>query len=135
MSLKSDLTIDASKFDRANIDKETSDFNAKLIKIWADGPRWYEVGAAEYRKLRWEGNNLLPYVRRMADFALQAKRPCQSLPSYQRESTARYHHVMRAAQYRTACSSPRMEKVRGFICIYTVADGCCRVRLSKYSQL
>jgi hypothetical protein len=43
MSLKSDLTIDASKFDRANIDKETADFNEKLIKIWADGPRWYEV--------------------------------------------------------------------------------------------
>jgi acetyl esterase/lipase len=60
MSLKSDLTIDASKFDRANIDKETADFNGKLIKIWADGPRWYEVGAAEYRKLRWEGKTPLP---------------------------------------------------------------------------
>jgi hypothetical protein len=43
MSLKSDLTIDASKFNRKNIDQETLDFNAKLIKIWADGPRWYEV--------------------------------------------------------------------------------------------
>jgi hypothetical protein len=43
MSLKSDLTIDAAKFDRKNIDKETLDFNEKLIKIWADGPRWYEV--------------------------------------------------------------------------------------------
>lgn len=43
MSLNSDLTIDAKKFDRKNIDQETLDFNAKLIKIWADGPRWYEV--------------------------------------------------------------------------------------------
>ncbi|KAF2823945.1 alpha/beta-hydrolase [Ophiobolus disseminans] len=60
MSLKSDLTIDASKVDRANIDKQTQEFNEKLIKIWADGPRWYEVGAAEYRKLRWDGKTPLP---------------------------------------------------------------------------
>jgi hypothetical protein len=46
MSLKSDITVDASKFDRANIDKETAEFNEKLIKIWADGPRWYEVRCA-----------------------------------------------------------------------------------------
>lgn len=43
MSLKSDLTIDATKFDRKLADKETEEFNEKLIKIWADGPRWYEV--------------------------------------------------------------------------------------------
>jgi hypothetical protein len=43
MALKSDLAIDAAKFDRKNIDKETLEFNQKLIKIWADGPRWYEV--------------------------------------------------------------------------------------------
>jgi hypothetical protein len=43
MSLKSDLTIDASKFDRKLADKQTQEFNEKLIKIWADGPRWYEV--------------------------------------------------------------------------------------------
>lgn len=43
MSLKSDVTVDAAKFDRSTIDKQTLDFNAKLIKIWADGPRWYEV--------------------------------------------------------------------------------------------
>ena len=43
MSLKSDLTIDASKFDRKLADKQTEEFNEKLIKIWADGPRWYEV--------------------------------------------------------------------------------------------
>jgi len=43
MSLESDLTIDASKFDRKIADKQTEEFNEKLIKIWADGPRWYEV--------------------------------------------------------------------------------------------
>lgn len=60
MTLKSDVTVDASKFDRSTIDKQTLEFNDKLIKIWADGPRWYEVGAAEYRKMRWEGKTPLP---------------------------------------------------------------------------
>ncbi|KAF2630216.1 alpha/beta-hydrolase [Macroventuria anomochaeta] len=60
MSLQSDLTIDASKFDRKLVDQQTEEFNEKLIKIWADGPRWYEVGAEEYRKLRWEGKTPLP---------------------------------------------------------------------------
>ena len=43
MALKSDVTVDASKFNRSTIDKQTLEFNDKLIKIWADGPRWYEV--------------------------------------------------------------------------------------------
>lgn len=60
MPLKSDLTLPSAKFSRKNIPSETSAFNQKLIKIWADGPRWYEVGAAEYRKLRWEGKTPLP---------------------------------------------------------------------------
>ncbi|KAF2012663.1 alpha/beta-hydrolase [Aaosphaeria arxii CBS 175.79] len=59
MSLQSDVVVNASKFDRSTIDQATNDFNAKLIQIWKDGPRWYEVGAAEYRKLRWEGKTPL----------------------------------------------------------------------------
>jgi hypothetical protein len=43
MSLESDVKIPAAKFDRSTIDKQTLEFNEKLIKIWADGPRWYEV--------------------------------------------------------------------------------------------
>lgn len=43
MSLESDVVVNAAKFNRANIDEETRAFNEKLIKIWADGPRWYEV--------------------------------------------------------------------------------------------
>ena len=48
MGLQSDLSIDASKFDRATVDKQTLEFNEKLIKIWADGPRWYEVSPFLY---------------------------------------------------------------------------------------
>ncbi len=43
MVLQSDLTIPAAKFNRETVDKETLEFNEKLIKIWASGPRWYEV--------------------------------------------------------------------------------------------
>ncbi|CAN9422878.1 unnamed protein product [Alternaria alternata] len=39
MSLESDVKIPAAKFDRSTIDKQTLEFNEKLIKIWADGPR------------------------------------------------------------------------------------------------
>lgn len=80
MPLTSDLTVDASKFDRKLADEQTKQFNQKLINIWKSGPRWNEVshiidhdhffpiqqsnrdqvGAAEYRKLRWEGKTPLP---------------------------------------------------------------------------
>jgi hypothetical protein len=43
MPLQSDFTIPAAPFDRKNIDPQTLAFNDKLIKIWADGPRWYDV--------------------------------------------------------------------------------------------
>lgn len=78
MPLTSDINVDATRFDRKLTDKKTEEFNEKLIKIWKDGPRWYEVfqrsmpsstchayhcvqvGAAAYRKLRWDGKTPLP---------------------------------------------------------------------------
>lgn len=60
MPLPSDLTISRTKFDSREIDEETKKFNEGLIKIWKDGPRWYEVGASTYRTLRWEGKTPLP---------------------------------------------------------------------------
>ncbi|ORY09894.1 Alpha/Beta hydrolase protein [Clohesyomyces aquaticus] len=60
MPLKSDVTVDASKFSRFTVSEKTKKFNDSLIKTWKEGPRWYEVGAAEYRKLRWEGRTPLP---------------------------------------------------------------------------
>ncbi|KAF2474201.1 alpha/beta-hydrolase [Lindgomyces ingoldianus] len=60
MPMKSDIFVDASKFDRSTVSEKTKKFNESLIKTWKDGPRWYEVGAAEYRKLRWEGKTPLP---------------------------------------------------------------------------
>jgi hypothetical protein len=43
MPLESDVKVDASKFDRSAVDQKTNEFNKKLIQIWKDGPRWYEV--------------------------------------------------------------------------------------------
>jgi hypothetical protein len=43
MPLKSDIYVDASKFDESLQSEKTKLFNEKLIQIWKDGPRWYEV--------------------------------------------------------------------------------------------
>ncbi|KAI8940601.1 hypothetical protein NX059_001874 [Plenodomus lindquistii] len=60
MPLSSDISVSTSKFQSSEIDEETKQFNQKLIKIWAEGPRWYEVGAPTYRTHRWEGKTPLP---------------------------------------------------------------------------
>ncbi|KAF2811358.1 uncharacterized protein BDZ99DRAFT_487179 [Mytilinidion resinicola] len=60
MPLPSDLQIDVSKFDPTNSNPKTEVFNKKLIHIAKDGPRWYEVGAAKYRQMRWNGETPLP---------------------------------------------------------------------------
>jgi hypothetical protein len=88
MSLTSDVNVDAAKFDRKNIDQETLDFNQKLIKIWADGPRWYEVCSMQCNAIQ---NNHPVYIRftliltltshrsaqlNTANYAGTAKRPC-----------------------------------------------------------
>jgi hypothetical protein len=56
MALKSDLNIEAAKFDRATIDQQTLEFNQKLIDIWAQGPRWYEVCISSYPYI------FIPYI-------------------------------------------------------------------------
>jgi len=60
MPLKSDMTLDASKFDPKAISKQTHDFNAGLIKIMEGNPKWWEVGAAKFRQMRWNGETSLP---------------------------------------------------------------------------
>ncbi|KAK5125548.1 hypothetical protein LTR85_000659 [Meristemomyces frigidus] len=60
MPLTSDLTLDASKFKPEAISEKTNKFNDQLIKIMEGGPRWWEVGAAKYRQMRWNGETPLP---------------------------------------------------------------------------
>lgn len=60
MPLKSDLSIDSSKFDPSAVSEQTKSFNDHLIKVMTGGPRWYEVGAEKYRQMRWNGETPLP---------------------------------------------------------------------------
>lgn len=60
MPLTSDLTLDASKFHPSAITEKTHAFNSNLIKIMQGGPRWWEVGAPTYRRMRWNGETPLP---------------------------------------------------------------------------
>lgn len=43
MPMKSDITVDPSKFDPLNVSEKTKKFNEDLIEIGKQNPRWYEV--------------------------------------------------------------------------------------------
>ncbi|KAK6441622.1 hypothetical protein LTR95_002133 [Oleoguttula sp. CCFEE 5521] len=60
MPLKSDLAITASKLDPGLVTEQTKKFNSNLIALQKSGPKWYEVGAAKYRPMRWNGETPFP---------------------------------------------------------------------------
>lgn len=57
---KSPVLIDPSVFDPAAISQETHAFNQKLMDIMKGAPKWYQVGAEEYRGMRARGETPLP---------------------------------------------------------------------------
>lgn len=59
-SSKNAVLVDPSVFDPASISQETQAFNQKLMDIMKGAPRWYEVGAEKYRKMREAGETPLP---------------------------------------------------------------------------
>ncbi|KAH9828293.1 alpha/beta hydrolase fold [Teratosphaeria destructans] len=59
-ALKSDLALDAAKFDPDAVTAKTQAFNEKLVEIMAAGPKWWDVGAERYRQMRWDGETPLP---------------------------------------------------------------------------
>ncbi|PVH70413.1 hypothetical protein DL98DRAFT_661173 [Cadophora sp. DSE1049] len=59
MPLTSDLTLDASKFDPANITSKTTKFNANLQKTFDALPNWWDVGAPQFRTMRMRGETAL----------------------------------------------------------------------------
>jgi hypothetical protein len=77
MPLKSDLTVDPSKFDRKLADEQTKQFNQKLINIWKEGPRWYEVSRPS------------PFVLSPASSLIKNRLVLQSTESY--DGKARHH--------------------------------------------
>ncbi|KAK3077120.1 hypothetical protein LTS18_011166, partial [Coniosporium uncinatum] len=60
MSLKSDITLNAAAFDPANTSPATHKLNESLIAQGKAGPKWWEVGAAKYREMRWNNETPLP---------------------------------------------------------------------------
>lgn len=43
MQLKSDVVIEAVKFDPASVSEQASQFNRYLIDLTSKAPQWYEV--------------------------------------------------------------------------------------------
>ncbi|KAK5722553.1 hypothetical protein LTR15_005784 [Elasticomyces elasticus] len=83
MPLTSDLTLDPSKFDPKSISEQTHAFNDKLIKIMEGGPRWWDVGAEKYRKMRWNGETPLPkpvVLDSGKNITIPSREPGRSIP-------------------------------------------------------
>ncbi|TVY64334.1 AB hydrolase superfamily protein B1A11.02 [Lachnellula suecica] len=84
MPLKSDIIIDAGKFDPANISEQAKQLNAGLIaKLSNGGKEWHEVGAAKYRKMRWAGETALPApvpLPQGIDFTIPSREPGREIP-------------------------------------------------------
>jgi hypothetical protein len=131
MSLKSDLSIDASKFDRKLADKQTQEFNEKLIKIWADGPRWYEVQLPPARRLS-VANRPRSAQKSTANFAGKAKHHFQSPSFLPKASTAQYHHANLVERFHTVCSNLLVALVKGSTSTFTVEDGCFSLNTSTF---
>jgi hypothetical protein len=138
MSLKSDVNVNATKFDRKNIDKETLEFNEKLIKIWADGPRWYEVHYHCFLFLAYTHTSLLEtdYPPRSAqpntvNSAGKAKHPYPNPLSLNPASMEQSPHVTATHDLsRIVCSNPQVGRAKGYICTFMAEDGYYKVKHS-----
>ncbi|KAI9645818.1 hypothetical protein NHQ30_005253 [Ciborinia camelliae] len=60
MPLKSDISIDVAKFAPQNTSAQTAEANEHLINVLKDGPKWFEIGASEYREMRNAGKTPIP---------------------------------------------------------------------------
>ncbi|KAH7147117.1 Alpha/Beta hydrolase protein [Dactylonectria estremocensis] len=60
MSAYSPLMLHPGCFDSSAIPSESRAFNQKLLDLTLRAPKWKEVGAAEYRRLRAAGKTALP---------------------------------------------------------------------------
>ncbi|KAI0456727.1 Alpha/Beta hydrolase protein [Xylaria acuta] len=81
--ITSDLSIDAAKFDPAAVTEQTVNVKAMLERMYDSGPKWYEVGAANYRKMRDEGKTPLPppiYLPTARDVAIPSRDAGRDIP-------------------------------------------------------
>lgn len=83
MPFTSDLSIDASRFDPANITDATKQANTLLEGISTKGPQWWEVGIEKYRQMRDEGKTSLPapvYLDEAFDATLPSRDAGRDIP-------------------------------------------------------
>ena len=64
MSLSSDISINLSRFDLANVPPVQAEFNKWLDAALQSNPKWYQIGAPAYRKMRSEGKARAPSLPR-----------------------------------------------------------------------
>ncbi|KAF2452298.1 alpha/beta hydrolase fold-domain-containing protein [Lineolata rhizophorae] len=60
MSLQSDINVDASRFAPSSITQKTKALNENILKALDGAPKWWEIGAHAYRRLRKEGGTAFP---------------------------------------------------------------------------
>ncbi|KAJ5964123.1 uncharacterized protein N7479_003999 [Penicillium vulpinum] len=58
--MKSDLSLDIGPFQPENIDPSTSELNKALVKLCKADVKWWQCGAAEYRRRRVAGETPFP---------------------------------------------------------------------------
>ncbi|KAL4914874.1 Alpha/Beta hydrolase protein [Aspergillus aurantiobrunneus] len=83
MSIRSDLSINPSRFHPDNVAEPTKQANTLLEGLSSRGPRWYEVGAAEYRQMRDQGKLPLPaptYLPNAVDATLPSRDSSRAIP-------------------------------------------------------
>ncbi|KAF4636663.1 hypothetical protein G7Y89_g1430 [Cudoniella acicularis] len=83
MPLKSDIVIDAAKFDPANNSEQSKKVNQGLIERLNLGPQWHEVGAANYRQMRWDGKTAFPAPTVLPDglgIKIPSREPGRDIP-------------------------------------------------------
>ncbi|KAK2799596.1 hypothetical protein FQN50_008434 [Emmonsiellopsis sp. PD_5] len=83
MSPTNSLPVDGRVFDPAAISDESRNFNANLQRLMSTLPKWYEIGAAEYRRLRDEGGTALPGATLLpsaSDLSVPSRDPNRTIP-------------------------------------------------------
>ncbi|KAK2789230.1 hypothetical protein FQN52_006322 [Onygenales sp. PD_12] len=83
MSPTNSLTVDSRVFDPAAISDESRNFNANLQRLMTTLPKWYEIGAAKYRRLREEGGTALPgktFLPSASDLSVPSRDPTRTIP-------------------------------------------------------
>jgi len=141
MPLKSDLTIDASKFDRKLSDQQTEEFNEKLIKIWADGPRWYQVSIQFSVALSLlkpphfslgEIANRPRLARRNTVNSVGKEKHLSPNPSFSlKASIVPFRRGILVEKSPIASSNLVVGCRRVFTCTYMAEDGCYNPKLSR----